>query len=345
MSERADRLRRDGRVPEADAAGVRASPPPVPAVDAMPAAVREDAAGAGSALDAGTRAAMEGSFGHDFGHVRVHCDESGNARARQSGADAVTDGSDIFLGSPDFTPHSPRGRSLLAHELAHVVQQDRDLPGPTVSADGAEADARAAAEQVSSGHDYAVTVRAPAGVPLLQSVSAPPVEERTRARGTVRTALNPDLGRVTGRQRTEEGLEPGLPVDRSATEALLQQEIAALRPTMPEWTDAAGMGTFDSAFYGQVGPFDFRGHQMTGWEVNYYFVSMAMAHQGWDWNETQAIIWTWNSGQSAGIIPGGGEMTPEMWFAASEGFDDEQERMAQEARTPPPTAAPPAPSP
>jgi hypothetical protein len=180
---------------------------------------------------------------------------------------------------------------------------------------------------VGGGRPAGVGLRAPA-VPLFQDERA---DESDRQRGTGRTLFSPDLGRLTGRQRTEGGLEPGQVMNRADTEAMLQSEITALRPTIPEWTDTDAMGSFDSWFYGDPRRFDFRGHEMDGWEVNYYFISMAMAHQGWDWNEAQAIIWTWNKGQATGLIPGGGDMTAEMWFAAEQGFTDEQARMAREA--------------
>jgi hypothetical protein len=153
--------------------------------------------------------------------------------------------------------------------------------------------------------------------------------------------VSPDLGRIVGRG-DEEGLRPAGPMNRADTEARLQKDLADMRPRIPAWTDTDAMEHFDSVFFWDVGPFDFRGRWMAGWEVNYYFVSMALAHQGWDWNEAQAIIWTWNTAQAAGLRIGGGEMTPEMWFAAEQGFIDEQERMAQEAGgTAPAGTAPP----
>ena len=75
---------------------------------------------------------MEPRFGHDFGSVRVHHD----ARAAQS-ADAVNArayavGSDIVFGHGAYAPETAQGRSLLAHELTHVVQQRHvKTPGGT----------------------------------------------------------------------------------------------------------------------------------------------------------------------------------------------------------------------
>lgn len=88
---------------------------------------------------------------------------------------------------------------------------------------------------------------------------------------------------------------------------------------------------FDSIFYGRPGLVNFRGRVMAGWEVNYYFIAMAMAHQGYSWDMAEDMIWTWNTLQGIGVIPGGGDMTDEMWFAAREGFDDEIARLPSPA--------------
>jgi hypothetical protein len=120
---------------------------------------------------------------------------------------------------------------------------------------------------------------------------------------------------------------------RGDTEAKLQEEVGRLRPKIPAVYDVPGMMAFDSWFYGQRGAFDFRGLEMAGWEVNYYFVSMAFAHQGLDWNRAQAMILAWNNAQDLGILPGGGDMTPAMWFAAQQGFNDELERLKADGRS------------
>lgn len=81
---------------------------------------------AGQSLDGGTRAFMEGRFGHDFSRVRVHTDERANTAARAIGASAFTVGQDIWFARGRFAPQTNAGRRLLAHELAHTLQQARD---------------------------------------------------------------------------------------------------------------------------------------------------------------------------------------------------------------------------
>ena len=88
-----------------------------------PPDVHEVLGGSGQPLDSSTRSFMEPRFGHDFGNVRVHFDARAAASARSVKALAYTVGHDIVFSDGAFAPDDPSGRSLLAHELAHVVQQ------------------------------------------------------------------------------------------------------------------------------------------------------------------------------------------------------------------------------
>lgn len=71
---------------------------------------------------------MESRFGHDFGSVRVHTDSRASASARAVGASAYTVGRDVVFGAGRYAPRTETGRGLLAHELAHVVQQGQGKP-------------------------------------------------------------------------------------------------------------------------------------------------------------------------------------------------------------------------
>ena len=79
----------------------------------------------GSALPRETRALMEARFGADFSAVRVHADAGAAVEAGMLGARAFTRGRDIVFGEAAYQPGTAPGRRLLAHELAHVVQQRR----------------------------------------------------------------------------------------------------------------------------------------------------------------------------------------------------------------------------
>jgi Domain of unknown function (DUF4157) len=77
----------------------------------------------GRSLDSGTRNFMESRFGRDFGHVRVHTVSNAAESARSLDALAYTVGNDILFGAGQYSPHTKYGRRVIAHELAHIVQQ------------------------------------------------------------------------------------------------------------------------------------------------------------------------------------------------------------------------------
>jgi hypothetical protein len=79
--------------------------------------------GRGEQLDDDTRRQMEVGFGTDFSGVRVHTDADAVAMNRDLKAQAFTHGNDVFFNSGKYEPDSLRGKTLLAHELTHVVQQ------------------------------------------------------------------------------------------------------------------------------------------------------------------------------------------------------------------------------
>jgi hypothetical protein len=73
---------------------------------------------------------MEPRFGHDFSRVRVHTDIRAAESARAVDALAYTVGRDVVFSEEGYTPHLRQGSKLLAHELAHVIQQERGGPSP-----------------------------------------------------------------------------------------------------------------------------------------------------------------------------------------------------------------------
>jgi hypothetical protein len=87
---------------------------------------------AGRPLDTATRGAMESGFGREFAHVRVHDDARAHDNARDLGARAYAAGDHIVFGEGSYRPETTSGRALIAHELAHSVQQG----GVQMKADG-----------------------------------------------------------------------------------------------------------------------------------------------------------------------------------------------------------------
>ena len=93
------------------------------------------ALGAGGPLAPDVLAEMEERFGADFGEVRVHDDTQAHRSATSLAAKAYTYGNDIVFNANRFAPHGREGRRLLAHELAHVVQQRRGGHAPVGNPD------------------------------------------------------------------------------------------------------------------------------------------------------------------------------------------------------------------
>jgi len=79
----------------------------------------------GQPLDRPTRSFFEPRFGQDLSHVRIHNDSKAAESARAVDALAFTHGNNIVFASGIYRPQRPDGRFILAHELAHTMQQGR----------------------------------------------------------------------------------------------------------------------------------------------------------------------------------------------------------------------------
>jgi len=128
----------------------------------VPPLVHEVLDSPGQPLDASTRAFMESRFGHDFARVRIHSDARAAESAVAVSALAYTVGNDVVFGAGRYAPSSAAGRRLLAHELAHTIQQSQSAGvfmgslaiGP--AEDAFERAADATADWVMSSGDRAV---------------------------------------------------------------------------------------------------------------------------------------------------------------------------------------------
>jgi hypothetical protein len=89
----------------------------------------------GRPLEPDVRTDMESRMGHDFSDVRVHDDSSAAQSAQAVNAHAYTVGSNIVFQRDQYDPSSTAGKTTLAHELTHVVQQ-RSGPVEGTSAPG-----------------------------------------------------------------------------------------------------------------------------------------------------------------------------------------------------------------
>jgi hypothetical protein len=107
----------------------------------------------GMPLQGQAKSELESAFTHDLGHVKLHSDASATNKTGAADAFAVTEGADIYL-SPEVDPSKGLASNpIIAHEVAHVVQQTRSgtaQPQDDVARDEREADAAAWAALSSS---------------------------------------------------------------------------------------------------------------------------------------------------------------------------------------------------
>ena len=104
----------------------------------------------GRALDPAVRQRLGAAYGFDFASVRVHTDVAAARSAAELGAVAYTLGRDVVFGQNRYAPGTAAGDRLIAHELAHVVQQD-GAPASLLSVGPATSDAERAAEDATAG--------------------------------------------------------------------------------------------------------------------------------------------------------------------------------------------------
>lgn len=85
--------------------------------------IRKVLSAPGQMMASDTLKFMQARFKFDFGHVRVHSDAKAAEAARVLQARAFTVGNNIVFGFNEYQPYSTKGKRLLCHELAHVIQQ------------------------------------------------------------------------------------------------------------------------------------------------------------------------------------------------------------------------------
>nr|WP_281197035.1 DUF4157 domain-containing protein [Nocardia altamirensis] len=142
----------------------------------------------GTPLDATTRTRMEARFGHDFGAVRTHVGPAADTSARTMRARAYAVGTDLVFRDDAYRPGTPVGDHLLAHELAHVVQQSRARPTTETPVSAMEHDAHHAAEQWAGTDTIRVTGQSPVRIACLDE------DEPTKSAASPAPAQAPEPG-------------------------------------------------------------------------------------------------------------------------------------------------------
>ena len=98
------------------------------------------ASGHGRSMSSESLAFFEPRLGHDFSAVRIHTHAAAAALARKLNARAFTFGTDIGFADGKYQPVSTSGQRLMAHELTHVIQQQKSTA--SASRHGGASDSR-----------------------------------------------------------------------------------------------------------------------------------------------------------------------------------------------------------
>ncbi|WP_328897847.1 eCIS core domain-containing protein [Streptomyces sp. NBC_00236] len=136
--------------------------------------------GGGAPLDTETRTDLEARMGADFSDVRIHNDSSAHESAKGVGAHAYTVGNNVVFQRDAYDPSSPQGRTTLAHELTHVIQQrsgpveGTEAPGGIRVSDPSD---RFEREAVTNA-DRVLSDPAPAAAPAVQRAATEDEDEQ-----------------------------------------------------------------------------------------------------------------------------------------------------------------------
>lgn len=162
----------------------------------------------GQTLDASVRRAMESRWGADFRQVQVHTDPLAAQSAREVQASAYTVSNHVVFASGRYAPGTAEGRRLIAHELAHVMQQNgtraSQLPLTGVRIDNS---GEAHAEASAAALDHA----APAHSPITLHPASQVTDGAGHAiRAAIQRETDPQGRRATGGGTSDAGTGSGV---------------------------------------------------------------------------------------------------------------------------------------
>jgi hypothetical protein len=220
-----------------------------------PASVHETISAPGQPLDGSTRAFMEPRFGQNFGGVRVHTDANASESAKAVSAHAYTVGQNVVFGAGKFAPQTHAGRQLLAHELAHVVQQsggDASTLQRVPTRDGIPERFSFSSNcgwidwsHADPGLVNTLVSRIQSASDALQDAGSNPSAETGDLSTPTMTSTVPYLGTVLSSARLSVRLLRPLSADEVIVVALsLFKKLSIVFETQQEWTDLVGSSSF-----------------------------------------------------------------------------------------------------
>ena len=188
-----------------------------------PAAVRSEL-GAGTALESGVRTRMGSAMGYDFSAVRMHTDSKASELASAHNARAFTVGDHVAFGQGEYQPGTPVGDALIAHELAHVIQQQG--AGGSLQAKANDAELEADADRAAVHAVVAAQTGAPEKLP---SSVIPGLKTGLKLQRCPRETTAPAVKTVTINFTTLAGATDHTNADVTASNDIYRRAGCALR--------------------------------------------------------------------------------------------------------------------
>jgi hypothetical protein len=211
--------------------------------------------GLGAALDPDLREHFQGLWGFDLATVRIHTGAEADRLSHTLGAAAFTTGQDIFFREGLYGRDSAEGLHLLAHELAHTVQQaGAPVRGPDATTDVLVSDPADALEQEAKRVADGVlsTNTNDAAKPNSQSSRSPVQviarEEESWLESAWNSVTNNALSGATG--LLEEGAQSTAPIFGSARAGQALNTVGSARGLAPV---ASGGSSIANSILGPLG--------------------------------------------------------------------------------------------
>jgi hypothetical protein len=201
----------------------------------VPPIVHDVIGSGGHPLEPSTRSYFENRFGHDFGAVRIHTDSTAARSAQSVNALAYTVGQHVVFGAGQYAHNTGEGRRVMAHELAHTIQQSSGQNVGSVAplrisepSDAAELEASATADRVLEGDSAAPLT--PASGQVLHRV--PPDDPKTDPKTDPKPAIPDDWLEDPFTIKC-----PPAPTDKWIKQVVVKQETP--QSVTATWTDGS----------------------------------------------------------------------------------------------------------
>ncbi len=164
-------------------------------------------------------------FQHDLSRVRVHTGGLADTSARAVNATAYTVGHDIVFAANQYSPGTPEGKKLIAHELSHTIQQRKGNTSTSLDLNAAENEADQASERIVSGREATIGPPTPKQLARKEREEPFSLNRSFNVGSETPEALEAELRRIVLWLEAH----PGSSLERTRLEGIRDQIIATLK--------------------------------------------------------------------------------------------------------------------